>query len=440
MRFIFLLIYSMLNCFVFAQSKVNSVQLLYSSKNKEYHINDTFDLKGDTLRLSSGCTLNFDGGAIKNGVVLAPFNGKVVLKGNYLKNEAKYFGDFYTDKGEQLTYKLDTIKRNFNVYHPFAPSYPIKDGIEAYHLSGSQGVFIIYHLSNVVKGKTTDNIVLNGDDQKYVKDDISEITNKMIRPLIANRVNVIGLMFHTEGNWNDSYYSSKLAKNYQRYILDKVDLFKSYFPMMRIIYISNEQPWFAPTKEPWNKSKFIAIPKVKRYKKGWEKCLLSLTDKIHSRGLETGFKFANYDDGVSSVIQMNKQLLEKTNYLSVNFYPWSGDINKKNLFNKWQMDFYSKGLLSFVETLKSVGKSQPISLSEIGILPYRESLPSPWQYKERKMHDDNVVRIHIETVRRILSYMPCKTDFIVYWFLGAINKDIGVTTKTMQEVYDSFLK
>lgn len=421
----------LLLCFIQIKAqKIEDIQCLFNVPRKVYVIKKSYDLKGDTLRLPEQCTLSFQGGTIKNGTVMTPFAKSVYLEGKLKYDNANYLGDFYTKDNIQLTYRLDSIKRPFKLYHPFAMSYPIKDGIDAYHLSGAQGAFIIYHLQNKYNGKTTDSISLFHDDCKYVKDKDKEILNKLVKPLIANRVNVIGLMFHCEGGWDDAYYSKKLAKNYQAYVLHKVDLLKKYFPMMRVIYISNEQPWFTGDVR--------GLKNRKSYIKGWSECLYALSEKLHKKGLKSGFKFAGPD--VKSIQAMNPKLIKSIDYWGINLYPISGDENKTNLYSKYFINYYAKGISDFINFLKTYQKSTQINITETCCLPYRESIPKPWQYTNLKFHDNDAVTITTNMMRKILDDVPCKVESVTYWFLGALIAQYGITPETLERLYYGYLK
>lgn len=410
--------------------KIEDIQHQFNVPNKVYVINKTYDLKGDTLRLPEQCTLSFKGGTIKNGTVLAPYGKSACIEGSFRYDKANYFGDFYTKDKIQLTYRLDSIKRTFKLYHPFAMSYTVKNGIDAYHLSGAQGAFIIYHLQNRYRGKTMDSISLFHDDCKYVKDNDKEIVDKLVKPLIANRVDVVGLMFHCEGGWDDAYYSRKMAKNYQSYILHKVDLLKKYFPMMKIIYISNEQPWFTGDVK--------GLKNRDRYTKGWSDCLYALSTKLRKKGLLSGFKFAGPD--VKSIQSMNQKLIRSVDYWGINLYPISGDENKRNLYSNYFINYYSNGIKEFMFLLKSHQKSTQINITETCCLPYRESIPKPWQYTNLKLHDDDAVTITTNMIRKILAKVSYKTESITYWFLSALVKQYNITRETMDRLYQGYLK
>lgn len=421
----------LLLCFIQTRAKkIENIQHQFNVPNKVYIINKTYDLKGDTLCLPEQCTLFFQGGIIKNGTVLSPYGKPVYINGQFQYNNANYYGDFYTKNKIQLTYCLDSIKRSFKLYHPFAMSYPVKNGIDAYHLSGAQGAFIIYHLQNRHKGKTTDSISLFHNDCKYVNDNDKDVLNRLVKPLIANRVNVVGLMFHCEGGWDNAYYSKKIAKNYQAYILHKVDLLKTYFPMMKVIYISNEQPWFTGDVK--------GLKNRQSYTKGWSDCLYALSTKLHKRGLMSGFKFAGPD--VKSILSMNQKLIKIVDYWGINLYPISGDENKSNLYSNYFINYYSNGIKDFISLLKSHQKSTQINITETCCLPYRESIPKPWQYTNLKIHDNDAVTITTNMIRKILAKVPYKIESITYWFLSALVNQYGITGETMARIYQGYLK
>lgn len=414
---------------VYAQD-IDTIQQHFSQPNRVYFIEKKYDLRGDTLFLPTNCTLSFQGGSIENGTVMGPYGKNTYIDGIYKYANAKYYGDFYTKDNVQLTYRLDRIERPFKLYHPFALSYPVKDGIDAYHLSGAQGTFLIYHVSNRYGDISTDSVFIWGDDKKYVKDNDRDILEKLINPLINNRVNVVGLMFHCEGGWDDSSYSKKLAGNYQAYILHKVDLLKKYFPMMKIIYISNEQPWFTGNVQ--------GLKDKSKYTKGWSDCLYSLSKKIHKRNLLSGFKFAGPD--VESIISMDKKLIKSIDYWGINLYPISGDENKTNLYSKYFIDYYAKGIDCFMNLLKKHHKSIEINITETGCFPYRESIPKPWQYASFNLHDNDAVTITTNMMRKILDSVPYKTESVTFWFLGALIDKYGVTEETIDRLYQGYLK
>lgn len=409
---------------------INSIQKFFSGTNKVFHIKKQYDLKGDTLYIPEKSTLSFEGGSIENGTVMGPYGKKIYVKGQYKYKNANYYGEFFATDGSQLTYRLDKIKRPFKLYQPLMMWGNLKKGIEANHLNGSQGVFLVYHLRNIYNGVTKDSVSLYEPDLYNSKDNDKDIVDKIVKPLIESRVNVIGLMFHCESEWDDQYYSNALATNYNKYITHKVELLKKYFPNMKIIYISNEQPWFTASISHPRPSKFF-------YKEGWTTCLNDLAIRLHSIGMKVGFKFAGLGDGINSLKAMNKALIRNVDYFSVNFYPYSGTVDKQDLYNEKKIAGYVDQFKEYIELLKVNGKSSNITITETGILPYRESLPSPAQYKERAHYDNGVMDIHIRTIRMILSRLPYKIDFINYWFSDQLDK---VTTReTLKRIYDGYL-
>lgn len=410
---------------------INNIQNFFSGNGKVFHIKKQYDLKGDTLYIPEKSTLSFEGGSIENGIVMGPYGKKIYIKGQYKYKNANYYGEFFTTGGSQLTYCLDEIKRPFKLYQPLMMWNSIKKGIEANHLNGTQGVFLVYHLRNIYNGVTKDSVSLCEPDLYNSKDNDKEIVEKIVRPLIQSRVNVVGLMFHCEGDWDDQYYSNKLAANYNNYITHKVELLKKYFPNMKIIYISNEQPWFTVSINHPQPSKLF-------YKEGWTTCLNDLVIRLHSMGMKVGFKFAGLGDGINSLKAMNKALIRNVDYFSINFYPYSGTVDKQDLFNEKKIAGYVDQIKEYIELLKANGKSSNITITETGILPYRESLPSPAQYKERANYDNDVMDIHIKMIRMILNRLPYKVDFINYWFSDQLDK---LTTKeTLKRIYNGYLK
>ena len=198
---------------------------------------------------------------------------------------------------------------------------------------------------------------------------------------------------------------------------------------MKIIYISNEQPWFRGV---------FSGAKKQAYKSAWTKCLYGLTEKIHKEGLKTGFKYGGCEDAIASLNAMDKSLLKVVDYHSLNFYPYSGTKDKTDLYNKVSIRKYASQIDEIMDVIKKFHKNPTITITETGILPYRESLPQPWQYKERKTLDTEVVSINFKTLRKILVQTHYKVEFINTWFLSARTK---VNNETVfSRVYNSMLK
>lgn len=431
MKYILLLAFIISSIGIINGGNIKRTQEDFSGTGKVFHIKKKYDLKGDTLYLSEKNTLSFEGGTIENGTVLGPYGKPIHIKGQYKYKNANFYGDFFTEDGVQLTYRLDRIKRPFKLYQPLMLWGDLTKGIEANHLNGTQGVFLVYHLRNIYDGNVSDSVSLCDADQYNCKDYDKDIINRIVNPIIKSRVNVVGLMFHCEEGWDDGYYSNKLAANYQKYIIHKVLLLKNYFPNMKIVYISNEQPWFTVN---------VANPRPSKlfYKEGWTSCLNDLTLYLHSIGMKAGLKFAGLTDGINSVKAMNKALLKNIDYLSINFYPYSGTVDKKDLYNKQRIASYVEQFKLFMDFLKENGISRKLTITETGILPYWESLPSPAQYMEKKHYDNDVMDIHIRTIRMILNRLPYKVDFINYWFSDQLD---NVTTKeTFKRIYNGYLE
>lgn len=426
MRLLFLLLYL---CLSLINISAGNIKDIFKIPNKIYHIKEVYDLKGDSLFLPEGVKLSFEGGYIKNGVIFSPEHSSVTVRGKAKSANSKYYGTFINAKGKQLTYRLDVIRRPFKFYQPFMLWSRVDDTVDAYRQNGCQGAFITFHLQNIYDGQTTDSVSLIKEDQLLFKDNDRDIVEKLIKPIIKNRINIVGLMFHCEKGWKDGAYGDKLSENYQKYILNKVSLLKKYFPQMKIIYISNEQPWFRGV---------FSGAKKQAYKSAWTKCLYGLTEKIHKEGLKTGFKYGGCEDAIASLNAMDKSLLKVVDYHSLNFYPYSGTKDKTDLYNKVSIRKYASQIDEIMDVIKKFHKNPTITITETGILPYRESLPQPWQYKERKTLDTEVVSINFKTLRKILVQTHYKVEFINTWFLSARTK---VNNETVfSRVYNSMLK
>ena len=360
-----------------------------------YNINKVIDLKGDTLCLKNNGIILFDNGNITNGTIFSPYAGNIIIKGNVKQNNSKYYGSFYTIEGNKLTSVLDTIKRPFKSYQPFMLWTPVSDMITAYRMKGNEGVFLVYHLKNQFNGKTTDKVSIADCDKHLYKDNDDDIINSIIAPLKAERVNVVGLMFHCEGEWDDNAYGKRLSRNYQNYILHKVKLYKRYVPNLRIVYISNEQPWFIGEN--------VEEKQRKAYTSSWEKCLFQLSRKLHNMKLEVGFKYQGTTNAIRSIKAMDKRLLKTVDIHSINYYPYSGTAQKTDLYNMEKINGEAAYLDKYMNLLRQYKPNINLTISETGILPYRASLPMPWQYKDHTGYDPEVVKIHLKTIRLILT-------------------------------------
>lgn len=83
-------------------------QDMINNPNTIYNIIYDFDLNGSEIKLPIGCVINFDGGTIKNGLLIS---NKTILLGNY--NIDSLYGIFYNNEKKPLN--IDYLNKDMNL-------------------------------------------------------------------------------------------------------------------------------------------------------------------------------------------------------------------------------------------------------------------------------------------------------------------------------------
>lgn len=97
---------------------LQEIQSLFSKGNHIYKITRDLDLGGGTLTLPKGTTLDFQGGNFVNGKVFSDNKTTRVINPPKIEegvNDEIYWGRFWNQFGQELTYKFEPFNRPFSI-------------------------------------------------------------------------------------------------------------------------------------------------------------------------------------------------------------------------------------------------------------------------------------------------------------------------------------
>lgn len=207
-------------------------QEMINKINTIYEIRYDFDLNGKEINIPEGCTLKFEGGSLKNGVIIS--HNTKIINAPLITAECnlKIRGKVYNDAGSEIThYKWDIIKRNCQLFSPICPwQHLIVDDVERAYRCGITNFFLILHIK-------FENNVFNIVDTNYTS--IIDLVNL----LKNNNIYAPYLKLHIDDDKDfeaSPYNTENYINTYVEYIKQLLDDFHNNDMNFDGVWISNE--------------------------------------------------------------------------------------------------------------------------------------------------------------------------------------------------------
>lgn len=379
------------------ESKNILTQDMINEPNTVYEIRYDFDLNGETINIPNGCTLQFSGGKISNGLLIS--NNTRVIN---IYEDLYIIGKIFNGDNREITYKGDIINRNTRLLFPFLPEtynndeYRVNIRVKNARLLGITDCIGILHL-----GLDDDyNVYIN--EQNYINADnyINRIkSNGMFNSLYA-------LKFHTEGGFDDTVDPSLWGNNWVNLIYNTVSELVNKGLNFECVYIINEQEtWLSDTK--------------------YEPYVSLLINKIQQLGKKVGVAHNSTTTIMYNILNSDAIVHDR------NYYPRISLADDKTVVDSDLINTIVSRE-HFPSKIFGVIDYRNVGVTETGVCGRLRSLRSPYSFGENLgEYNEHIYYIYFNALAEINKQMNFKR--ICLWFIENYDKHTN-----MNNLYNIF--
>lgn len=369
-------------------------QDMVNEPNTVYEIRYDFDLNEQEITIPEGCTLDFKGGSLKNGVI---YSNKTKIINIY--KELDVIGKIYNIGGNEITIRGDVINRNCKLYSYWCPiSSGIDTAIRNARNIGITDWICVLHVVN------DENENFSIEEEKQAK------TPEMLKDsILRNNIVIDAIKFHTEGGFTDRGINT--VKAYSDFVYNYIAKCKELSIVFNSVFIVNEE-------SDWTSSTNTEL----------RECIIELANKIRDLGLEPCISY----DGVWGARYRGIQ--EATP--GINFYPTISYSDEKSVYSedtlKDLISYYFDGLFPLLNkfTTKEVG------LSETGCCGATKALRTPYYDFNYNIGEPcpYILYLYWKYIINLVNVVGLK--YVCVWFIGQFDpNDYDISIDTCYNIF-----
>ena len=333
-------------------------QDMINEPNTVYEIRYDFDLNEKEITIPEGCVLKFEGGSIKNGILIS---NNTIFSNYSINTSLNIVGNIYDEKGirvsNTLIYKFISDKLQMSV-SDFSDDY-LYSNLEYIKNIGISDVVLCVQLT------------FDDSYKIYYRYENMEYTN-IINILKKYSLNVVAVKFHQQTGFDKEVLSTTLGKNWVNFLKQEINKYKN-VNTVKYIAICNENP-------QWTKEGSMYIENI-----------LEVNDYIKSIGLKSYIAHAN-----TYQLSLCDKRLNTIDINALNTYPTISFKDEKSEVESDVILYVKDVIKKYLDVLNNLFYPSKAAISETGTMNKIKSLRFPWQWRLEEAGETSTYNIPLK--------------------------------------------